>query len=141
MAVERQPRRRRICQLHSAGRACGGRRKLSCPAAGVAGAAQEISALRAERCGETGNRGAPTMKAIAQMEDILDALGPSHPSNSPTLMIALKILAQGIFDAELKDGLPVRDVTDFRLYLLECALAVREIEQRRSAAKKETVRA
>jgi len=81
------------------------------------------------------------MKAIAQMEDILDALGPSHPTNSPTLMIALKILAQGIFDAELKDGLPVRDVTDFRLYLLECALAVREIEQRRSAAKKETVRA
>jgi hypothetical protein len=107
------------------------------------GPAQDFSACR-HRCSfaVAHEKGKETMKATAQMEDIIEALGPSHPTNSPTLMIALKILAQGIFDAELKDGMPVRDVTDFRLYLLECALAIREIEQRRSAgAKKETVRA
>ncbi len=39
------------------------------------------------------------------------------------LRIATRIIAESLFEAQLENGLPVRDASDFRLYTLELSEA------------------
>jgi hypothetical protein len=66
------------------------------------------------------------MKAHDQIDDILFALGPSHESFALILGIALRILAENIHEAEFESGMKMRDLSDVRVFLIDCADAARD---------------